>query len=55
MSCLALENTQPKIYHPRRPEKTKLYQVIQNELESWLELRSLEDLPVFVEKEFRAF
>ncbi len=56
MSC-AVKIDQPAtlVYRPRRPERTRLYQTIQNELESWLEIRSLEDLPVFVEKEFRSF
>jgi hypothetical protein len=56
MACaLQINQTATLVYCPRRPEKTKLYQTIQNELESWLEIRSLEEMPAYIEKEFRSF
>ncbi len=58
MSCSALASfhqSTPFVYHPRRPEKSLLYQTIQKELESWLEMRSCEEMPVFIEKEFHSF
>jgi len=56
MSCaVKMDQMATLVYRQRRPERTRLYQTIQNELESWLKIRSLEDLPAFVEKEFRAF
>jgi len=51
---LALDK--PRIYRSRRSEKTILYRTVQSELESWLEERSFNnELPFFVEKEFRSF
>jgi len=56
MACALQSNqTATLVYRPRRPEKTRLYQTVQNELESWLEIRSLEEMPAYIEKEFRSF
>jgi len=44
------------IYRVRRPETSVLYKTIQNDLESWLQERSFNnELPLFIEKEFRLF
>ena len=50
---LALRSKQ-FLYKPRKPEKTVLYQTIQHELETWLS-SAIEDIPYFVEGEFRTF
>jgi len=52
MSCFALQTFHQSlsaVYRPRRPEKSLLYRTVQNELESWLEMRSSEEMPSFIE------
>ena len=55
MACPNLKiDSRPFVYKPRRPEKTILYQTIQNELETWLS-STAENIPHFIEDEFRSF
>ena len=52
--CRKLESTP---YSRRKPENTALYQIIQNNLQSFIEARNLEGrpLPAYVISEFEAF
>jgi hypothetical protein len=50
----------PTVYRPRRPERTVVYQVLQQHLETWLaqvRIAELDDDPVppFVERDFRQY
>jgi hypothetical protein len=49
-----------RVYRPRRPQRTILYQVVQQHLETWLALQREDDpwqerVPGFVERDFRKY
>jgi len=59
-SCSSTTCEQPAVYRRRHPERTVLYQVVQENLETWLAQRWEDDgegrhVPVWVEREFHAF
>jgi hypothetical protein len=52
--------SRPRVYQPRRPERTVVYQIVQRHLETWLEATRGRDpdgapVPAYVERDFRQY